>query len=141
MTTETQRLIEERVHVYQWCDDLNCATIQLKVLAEKYGLTLHPQVLDAATGMHGAGKYGVQCGMVEGGLMFIGILGKMHGFDKLDVETFCREYAREFEGRFGSLLCSVLRPEGFKPENPLHPCEGLICEGAAFAWTFMDELV
>jgi len=32
-----------------------------------------PQLLDAAVGMHGAGKYGAQCGLVEGSLMFIGL--------------------------------------------------------------------
>ena len=137
---DKRKLIEGQTHVYQWRDDLNCATIVLKILAEKYGMELHEQVLDAARGMHGAGKYGVQCGLVEGGLMFIGILSQIYGFEKEDMEAFCQEFAREFEIRFGSLQCSILRHEGFKPENPPHMCEGLICDGVKFAWDFMGEM-
>lgn len=41
--------------------------------------------MDAALGMHGAGGYRAQCGLVEGALMFIGIWGKMHGKEEAEI--------------------------------------------------------
>ena len=133
--------IKQRIHAYYWEDELCCAVVALKALSEKLGVPLEEQVLAAASGMNGAGKYGVQCGLAEGGLMFIGILGGKHGFDKMDREAFCREYAREFEERFGSLLCRVLRPEGFTPDNPPHLCEDLTNEAVAFTLRFLSDMI
>ncbi len=50
-------LIPSKVHEYYWVYDYNCAVASLKVLADLLGLTLQPQMLDAALGMHGAGKF------------------------------------------------------------------------------------
>lgn len=137
----TEDLIRKRVHDYYWRDELNCATITLKILSEKLDVPMLQQVLDASRSMNGAGKYGVQCGLLEGGLMFIGILGGKYGFDKTDLEAACREYAAAFEERFGSLLCRDLRPQGFKPENPPHLCEALTVEGMTFTLDFLSDMV
>ena len=137
----TDDFIRQRVHDYYWRDELSCATLTLKILSEKMDVPLHRQVLDASMCMNGAGKYGVQCGLLEGGLMFIGILGGKYGFDRTDSEAFCREYAAVFEERFGSLSCRDLRPQGFKPENPPHLCETLTVEGVAFTLDFLSDMV
>ena len=71
-----QKLIEERVHEYYWKHDYNCATTMLLILSGICGIKLQQQTLDAAVAMHGAGKCGAQCGLVEGALMFIGIYGR-----------------------------------------------------------------
>ena len=68
--------VKSRVAKYYWEDDINCATTSLKILSEKFGVDLSDQVVDAAVGMHGAGEYGAQCGLVEGALMFLGISGR-----------------------------------------------------------------
>lgn len=131
--------IEERVREYYWQDDLNCATTSLKILSEIFSITLSDQVLSAAIGMHGAGKYGAQCGLVEGTLMFLGIIGKEHRLQEEAIVDQCREFARQFENTFHSLSCSRLRPECFKEENPPHVCEKLTCTATEFSRNFVSQ--
>lgn len=119
-----KELIQTRVHEYYWEADLNCAATMLKILGEIFGVTLDPQVIAAATGMHGAGKYGAQCGLVEGSLMFAGIYGEQLGLGAERIAALCNDFASRFEARFGSLRCRELRPQGFRPEDPPHLCEG-----------------
>lgn len=126
-------VVREMVRECYWRDDVNCATTMLRVLSKSFGLALQPQVLAAATGMHGAGRYGAQCGLVEGGLMFLGVMGGVGGRSEAEVTAWCNAYARQFESRFGSLSCSVLRPQGFAPGQPPHMCEDLTLEAAAWA--------
>lgn len=133
--------IKERVAHYYWKDDRNCATTNLKILAEIFNIELSNQVIDAATGMHGAGKYGAQCGLVEGTLMFLGILGKENNIPEDVIVDHCRAYAQQFESEFTSLSCSVLRPEGFTKNNPPHLCEQLTCDAIAFNKRFVSEFL
>ena len=56
-----QEYINERVHSLYWNDDLNCATTTLITLSEIFQINLGSQIINAAIGMHGAGKYGAQC--------------------------------------------------------------------------------
>ena len=134
---EPQTLVQQRVHEYYWRDDANCATTTLKILSERFGVEVCDQVMDAALGMHGAGGYRAQCGLVEGALMFIGIAGRARGILEERIVDACKDFAQQFEGRFGSLLCAVLRPEGFRPDLPPHICEGLTCEAITMSAEFV----
>ena len=132
-----QRLIDERVHEYYWKHDYNCATTMLLILAEICVIKLQQQTLDAAIGMHGAGRYGAQCGLVEGALMFIGIYARQKQKTDERIEAECHSFADAFEKEFGSLLCKELRPEGFRPDNPPHLCEGLTKRAVRFALDYV----
>ena len=134
---DIDEFIRQRITEYYWKDDTNCAEASLKILAEVFEIELNKQVLDAAAGMHGAGEYGAQCGLVEGVLMFLGIFGKKISLPNIRITSLCREYASQFEAEFGSLICSVLRPEGFNSENPPHICEELTCNATEFAIDFV----
>lgn len=90
--------------------------------------------------MHGAGKYGAQCGLVEGALMFMGIWGRHNRMEDHCIIDGCRDFAGKFEARFGSLLCRELRPEGFGRENPPHLCEGITCDAIEFAVLYIENL-
>lgn len=133
-------MIRGLVHEAYWRDDVNCATTMLRVLATVHGVELAPQVLAAATGMHGAGGAGAQCGLVEGGLMFVGVWGRTLGRPDGWIVDRCREYGRTFEARFGSLLCRVLRPQGFVPNQPPHLCQELTEKAALWAATWTGTL-
>jgi C_GCAxxG_C_C family probable redox protein len=125
-------IIRQRVAQFYWQHDRNCATTALCILAELFDLELNQQTIDSAVAMHGAGKYGAQCGLVEGSIMFIGIYGRHNKMlDNFTIEA-CREFARSFENRFGSLLCKALRPGGFSEADPPHVCEQLTCEAIQF---------
>lgn len=132
--------ITAMVHRYYWEDDINCATTALKTLSELFEIDLHPQVVDAAIGMHGAGGFGAQCGLVEGSLMFIGIWGRAQARDEESVANACHRFAADFQAKFGSLICSQLRPEGFKSDNPPHLCEELTKKAIAFTAEFIGSI-
>jgi len=133
--------IQSKVKRYYWVDDINCAAANLKILSEWFSVELADQVTDAAIGMHGAGKYGAQCGLVEGTLMFLGIFGRAKGIPDRSIVELCSTYARAFEDRFQTLLCRELRPEGFHPDNPPHLCEELTCQAVAFNVSFISSHV
>lgn len=138
---DTTDFLNERVHQYYWEDDLNCATVVLKNLSETFGIPLDHQVLDAALGMHGAGGYRAQCGLVEGTLLFIGIFGRKHNISDKKIIELCRSFAEIFEHEFTSLLCRKLRPEGFSTDNPPHLCESLTIRANALSISFIKEKV
>ena len=137
----TTDFVRRRVKQYYWQQNLNCAATTLKVLAENFEVELAPQVIAAATGMHGAGEYGAQCGLVEGGLMFLGIIGHDRGISEPQIVGACRQFGGTFEKRFGSLLCRELRPAGFHPDNPPHLCAGLTARALEFALAFVETFV
>ena len=132
--------IEEMVHRYYWIDDINCATTMLITVSERLNIEISQQVIDSAVGMHGAGKFGAQCGLVEGSLMLIGITGRDKKLSDEIIIQNCYRFAEAFQKEFGSLNCSSLRPEGFNPENPPHLCEGLTVEAIQFTLDFLDEI-
>ncbi|RAZ94424.1 redox-active protein, partial [Klebsiella oxytoca] len=65
--------ITNRVHELYWEKDMNCARTTLLCLSELFEVAIEPQIMWSAVGLHGAGGYRAQCGLVEGTLMFIGI--------------------------------------------------------------------
>lgn len=134
-----KELIETRVHHYYWDQDLNCAETMLKILAELFSLEINSQVFHSSIGMHGAGKYGAQCGLVEGSLMFIGLLGAARGLEKEQAVDLCREFAGRFEQRFRSLRCKELRPQGFREADPPHLCEGKSRIAIGFTAEFIQQ--
>lgn len=129
----------QRVHDYYWIRDWNCARTMLSCLGETFGVAIALQTLQAATGMHGAGKFRAQCGLVEGALMGIGIIGAESGKSDKDIESLCRGFAEVFTARFGSLLCRDLRPGGFRPSDPPHACEHLTVEAVSLAERYLKD--
>lgn len=133
-------IINEKVHKYYWEDDINCATTVLKTLANIYKIDLNFQVIDAAIGMHGAGKFGAQCGLVEGSLMFIGIWGRKNGYESDSIVNYCHSFANKFQDDFGSIVCRDLRPQGFKPDNPSHICEEITKKAIKFTLNYINSM-
>jgi C_GCAxxG_C_C family probable redox protein len=136
---KTEDFVQTRVARYYWRDDINCATTTLKILSEHFDFALSEQVIDGAVGMHGAGEYGAQCGLVEGALMFLGIMGRSRAIPDNDIISACRAFAEGFEKRFKSLSCAILRPAGFDPRNPPHLCEDFTCRAVGFSIGFIQE--
>ena len=137
---KTDEFVKRKVTKYYWKDDINCATTTLKILSEAFEIELNKQIIDAAIGMHGAGEYGAQCGLVEGTLMFLGIFGRENNIPDNIIVDSCREFTKQFENKFNSLQCSILRPEGFHPDNPPHICEPITCQGVEFSINFILTL-
>lgn len=110
---------ENKVHALYWNQNLNCARTMLLCLGDRFHVAIAPQTLQAAVGMHGAGRFRAQCGLVEGALMFAGIIGSCDGHSDKDIESLCFRFAEAFTNRFGSLLCRDIRPDGARPSGPI----------------------
>ena len=132
-------IIRNRVHELYWKDDINCARTTLICLSELFDVSLEAQTIKAAVGLHGAGGYRAQCGLVEGALMFLAVYYDKQGRSEQEIVSACYEYAKCFEEEFGSLRCYDLRPNGFTPNDPPHMCEQLTCKAVAFAYRFIEE--
>ncbi|MDF2634161.1 MAG: GCAxxG family protein, partial [Pelosinus sp.] len=131
-------LINSRVHAYYWDEDLSCTITTLKVLSEIFHCELHPQVIEAAYGLN-AGRYGSQCGLVEGALMFIGVYAQKKGVEPQGITKLGHEFSSGFQAEFGSVLCKELRSQGFTPENPPHLCESISKRAVAFTAKFISK--
>ena len=134
---DAEKQVAAAVHRHYWQEDINCARTMLAILAALDGRPVPAAVMKAAVGMHGAGGFGAQCGLVEGALMYIGLAADNAGLSEETAVETCREYAAAFADRFGSLLCRELRPEGFGPDNPPHLCEGRTVAAVVFAIEFL----
>jgi hypothetical protein len=132
-------VVEDRITEYFVNGDYNCAISSLLILSEVFELPLEQQVIDAATGMNGAGRSQAQCGLVEGTLMFLGILGKKYDLSQDEIVDICYDYAAGFTNLFGSLNCRELRPEGFKSENPPHLCRELANSSVHYGIQFIKK--
>lgn len=131
--------INERVHELYWKYDINCARTMLTCLGELYNIKIEEQTMSSAIGLHGAGGFRAQCGLVEGALMFISIYYSEKGKLAGEIASLCYQYADEFVQRFGSLTCYELRPDGFNENDPPHACETLTCEAIEFAKSFINS--
>jgi hypothetical protein len=104
--------------------DLSCVHTTLKILSEVYETEVGQQIYDASAPMAGGGGcYGGQCGLIQGGVMFIGILSTQRGLDKEACDKHAFDYSAQSEKELGSLLCREIRPEGFADDNPPNLCE------------------
>lgn len=97
--------ILKKVHELYWKDDLNCASTMLVCLGELFSLKYDGQMLNAAVGLLGAGGFRAQCGLAEGGLMFIGVYFSQIGRDEKSMISICYNFAELFIKKFGSLQC------------------------------------
>lgn len=131
--------IKDLVHTYYWNLDINCARTTLKSLSAIFNVPLSNQTLNAAIGLHGAGGYRAQCGLVEGSLMFIGIYFSQNGYSDNDIALLCFQFAEEFTEYFNSLKCYDLRPNGFTKDDVPHACEKLSVNAIDFTYQFINR--
>lgn len=133
--------ITKRVHELYWEKDINCARTTLICLSELFEIAIEPQTICSAVGLHGAGGYRAQCGLVEGALMFIGIYFHTLGKAETEIVSACYNFAFAFDKTFNSLRCLELRPTGFSENNPPHLCENLTCKAIEFTYCYILEIL
>lgn len=139
MSEEIREYVKGEVHHLYYDNDENCACTMLKCLSHLFSFPVHGDILAAALGMHGAGGYRAQCGLVEGTLMFIGLFGTAKDMDKAEIIKTCHDFAVSFEKKFSSLRCRELRPGGFNEDDPPHLCESITVEAVLFSFGYLKE--
>lgn len=135
-----ENTIKKRVHELYWDIDLNCARTALTCFGELFQHDINEQTMNAAIGLHGAGGFRAQCGLVEGALMFIGIYLRDKGKDDEEISKACHQFAEQFTEKYGSLRCFELRPNGFNETDPPHACESLTAEAINYTYQFIADL-
>jgi len=133
--------ITTTVHDLYWNSDINCARTSLVCLGQIFNVDIPQEVYSAAVGMHGAGGFRAQCGLVEGPLMFLGLFGALLKLDDATIIALCKRFAEHFLERFGSLRCCELRPGGFQTTDPPHLCEGLTVDAICFTVSYIRSNV
>ena len=142
MIENTEQYIREKVHYFYHEAGVNCATGTLTLLSDIFRVPLQEQVYDSAIAMHGAGKYGAQCGILDGAMMFITIYGKQRGLTKTVMVGLVHDWAALFEQEMGSIVCKGLRPFPLTPEDaPKHLCEPITVKGVKLAVKYIKEAV
>ncbi len=131
-------MIEKLVHKHYWINNDNCAITTMSILSKYFDFPINQQVYDALIGMNGAGTFGAQCGLVEGTLTFIGIIGKHQDFSNDKIGRLCKDFALKYEIEKKSILCKDLRPQGFSKDNPPHLCENLTVESIKISIDFIE---
>lgn len=137
---DLEKTIREHVHHLYYDLDVNCARTTMMCLGELLDFRLEDQTVRAAIGMHGAGGFRAQCGLVEGALMFMGAYFSEKGMEDSSIAGICGQFAAEFTERFGSLDCRSLRPGGFRDDDPPHLCESLTADSISFVYRFIDRI-
>lgn len=132
--------IKQYVHHYYWDLDINCARTSLLCLGKLFDVKLQEQTICAAIGLHGAGGYRAQCGLVEGALLFIGIYYFQQGKTDGEIAKICYEFAESFTKKYNSLRCYDLRPNGFTDNDPPHACESLTIDAIFFTYEFISAI-
>ncbi|MGM9570641.1 MAG: C-GCAxxG-C-C family (seleno)protein [bacterium] len=133
--------IKEKVHSLYWEKDINCARTALICLSELIPVKLQPQTINSAIGLHGAGGFRAQCGLVEGSLMFIAIYLSEQNKKEEEIVKACYNFAAQFTKEFSSLRCFDLRPNGFRADDPPHACENLTVKAIKFTYDFLQQLI
>ncbi|MGC9358391.1 MAG: C-GCAxxG-C-C family (seleno)protein [Anaerolineae bacterium] len=103
-------LIRQRVDEYFASGKYNCTMTVLAVLSEIFEIPVGPQTMGAGQCLPSAGGTGGLCGLVSGMLMFLGVWGHEEGFHRQALQPGCLRLMEAIEGRFGSTLCTELRP-------------------------------
>jgi C_GCAxxG_C_C family probable redox protein len=141
MNEKIKNQIQNQVHKYYYDHDLNCARTSLYILSEIFDVDLTSQVKAAAVGLHGAGGFRAQCGLVEGALMFIGIYFASQNIDEDVIVSHCYRFGEAFNQEFGSLKCYNLRPQGFNIDDEPHMCEDLSRRAVCFTYDFIKKII
>jgi len=136
---DTDKLILEKITLYHHQQKNNCAQTTLKILSEVFNVDINPQVISSACGLNGGGRYGAQCGLLEGALMFLGIKTCIDNKDKKYINKTCYNYTDKFKSNFESLLCSDLRPGGFQKGDSPDVCEKLFIKAIKLTTNFIKK--
>ncbi len=131
--------IKKMIHHSYWDLDTNCAGSMLQCLSALYDVKIEEQTMHSTIGLHGAGGFRAQCGLVEGSLLFIGIFFSTLGRNETEISALCYQFAEQFTDQFSSLLCFDLRPNGFTKEDPPHACEELTTQAVLFTYSFIQR--
>ena len=110
-------MLKDNLSKYYFEQNYNCAETILRAANEYYDLGLHDRDM-IMVGAYGAGiQSGNTCGAVLSVAAILSLKyveAKAH--ESEDIRPVIQKMMRKFNDRFGSVLCSDIKPQSFKPE-------------------------
>ena len=111
------KMFKDIVDKYYYAQDYNCAEIMIHAANEYYDLKLHDRDMIMLAGFGGGMQTGNTCGAI---LAAISILSMKYvgqrAHDSKDIRPVTTALIREFNTRYGSLLCKDIKPQLFDPK-------------------------
>ena len=109
---DKDRFIRDRVQTYFVDGNDNCTMTSLRIQGEHFETPLDSQVLDAAQCVPGTIGTRETCGLITGGLMFIGVWGAQHHHPRETLNLLAQRMTSQVRHQFGSVCCRDLKVEG-----------------------------
>lgn len=95
----------------------NCAETIIRAGNEYYDLGLHDRDMIAFGGFGGGIQTGNTCGAI---LSAVSVLSmkyiEKNAHESRDIKPVTTALLKEFDNRFGSILCKDIKPQSFKPD-------------------------
>ncbi|MCR4657721.1 MAG: C-GCAxxG-C-C family protein [Lachnospiraceae bacterium] len=110
-------MLKDIYEKYYFDGNYNCAETLIRAANEYYGLDLHDRDM-IMVGGYGAG---IQCGNTCGAVLSAVAVLSMKYIEKRaheskDIKPVTRKLIREFNKKYGSVLCKDIKPQSFSPE-------------------------
>ena len=106
----------------------SCTQTALLALGNLTGVIISDQLLDAAAGDS------ERCGLLEAGLLFLGVYFTRQGLSGADIAPLRREFQQAFLAQYGSDACAKLRVASGGVS-----CAGFAVDGVLFAFHFLEQ--
>ena len=102
---------------YYFDMNYNCAETIIRAGNEYYDLGLHDRDMIAFGGFGGGIQTGNTCGAI---LSAVSVLSmkyiEKNAHESRDIKPVTTALLKEFDNRFGSILCKDIKPQSFKPD-------------------------
>ncbi|MBQ6129365.1 MAG: C-GCAxxG-C-C family protein [Lachnospiraceae bacterium] len=110
-------MLKDLYEKYYYEGNYNCAETIIRAANEYYGLGLHEHDMIAYGGFGAGIQTGNTCGAVLSAVAVLSmryIGSKAH--ESKDIKPVTTSLIREFNKRYGSVLCKDIKPQSFTPE-------------------------
>ncbi|MBQ1894403.1 MAG: C-GCAxxG-C-C family protein [Clostridiales bacterium] len=110
-------MLKDLYSKYYFEGNYNCAEAILRAANEYYDLGLHDRDMISFGGFGAGIQSGNTCGAVLAG---VGVLSMKYveqkAHESKDIKPVTMMLIREFNKKYGSVLCKDIKPQSFKPE-------------------------
>ncbi|MCR5356597.1 MAG: C-GCAxxG-C-C family protein [Lachnospiraceae bacterium] len=111
-------MLKDSFEKYYFEQNYNCAETLIRAANEYYDLKLHDRDMIMLGGYGGGLQTGNTCGAVLAAVSVLSmkyIEQKAH--DSKDIKPVTTALIREFDKKYGSVLCKDIKPQSFDPLN------------------------
>lgn len=125
--------IKSLIQKYAGKQEMGCSATVLSVLSDLFNIKVEKQVMACLIGMEGGSNFKNDCGLLDGSLMFIGIMLSQQGLPEPLTKGICRQFTGSFEIEFGeSSVINSCSNEG--------TCLSLTPENIFFVYKFIKNI-